>query len=87
MMSRDSSATHYELEGRGSVPCKRKISLFSTASIPALGPTLLPIQFVLEDPIQGVKQPRCDTDYSHSYSAEVKNDGAPLPYTSSWHSA
>jgi hypothetical protein len=39
-------ATSYGLDGRGSIPEKSKIFLFSTASKPALGPTQPPIQWL-----------------------------------------
>jgi hypothetical protein len=45
--------------------CRR---LFCIASIPALKPTLPPIQWVL-----GIKQPELECDHSPPYNSEVKN--------------
>jgi hypothetical protein len=48
-MSLDSSvdiAMDYGLDGRGSIPDKGNVLLFSTESRPALGPTQPPIQWI-----------------------------------------
>jgi hypothetical protein len=81
--SRDSSvgiATGYRLKGRRSNPLRGKIFLFSATSIPALGLTQPPIQWV-----PGVKWPEREPDHSPPSGAEVKNSVAipPLPRTSS----
>jgi hypothetical protein len=62
---------------------------FSTAFIPALGPTQPPIQWVLRALSPGVKRQGREADQSPTSSAEVKNGGAtpPLHLTSSWRSA
>jgi hypothetical protein len=54
-------ATGYGLDGRGSIPSRGKIFLFSTASRPALGPIQPPIQWVQGTLSAGVKRPgaRC----------------------------
>jgi hypothetical protein len=49
------------------------IVLFTTASRPALGPTPLPIQWVLRALSLWVKQPARETDHSPPSCAEVKN--------------
>jgi hypothetical protein len=41
--------TDYELEGRDSIPDRGKVFLFSISSIPVLGPTQPPIQWVPRD--------------------------------------
>jgi hypothetical protein len=50
------------------------------------GPTHLPVQWVSWALYLGLKRPGSKTDYSPSYSAEAKNDGAipPLTHMSSW---
>jgi hypothetical protein len=60
-----------------------KISLFTIASTPALGPTEPHIQWV-----PGVKRSGSEADHSPS-TDEVKNGGAmpPLSHVSSWRSA
>jgi hypothetical protein len=71
--SRDSVvdvATGYGLDKRGvgvRVPLGSRIFLFSTSSIPALGFTQPPIQWV-----PGVKRPGCEADRSPPTSVEVK---------------
>jgi hypothetical protein len=57
------------------------ISLFTTASRPALGPTQPPIQWVPGDLALGVKRPGREADHSLPSSAEVENAWAipPLP--------
>jgi hypothetical protein len=57
------------MDGRGSIPGR---FFFSTASIPALGPT----QWVPGTLSPGVKQPVSEAARSPSTSAEVKNGGA-----------
>jgi len=49
------------------------ISLFTTASRPALGPTQPPIQWILETISPGVKRPESEGDHSPPSSAEVNN--------------
>jgi hypothetical protein len=68
-------AAGYGLDDRGvgsSSPGRIKNFLFSTSSIPALGPTQRPIQWVPGAFSPGVKRPRREADYSHPSSAEVK---------------
>jgi hypothetical protein len=67
----------------------QEIFPFSTASVPALGPTQPPIQWVPKALYQGIKRMRREADQSHPSSAEVKNGGAipPLSHTYSWHRA
>jgi hypothetical protein len=79
----------YGLKGRGSIPGRGKVFLFSIASRPALGPTQPPIQWVLWALSPGVKWPGHEADHSPSSAAQVKNGGPiPSPYhMSSWHSA
>jgi hypothetical protein len=91
-VSQDSSVgivTGYGLDGRGSIPGRDKIFLFSIASRPALGPTQRPIQWVPGALSPGKKQQVCEADHSAPSSAEVKNDGAvcSLLHTSSWRGA
>jgi hypothetical protein len=50
-----------------------RISLFTTASRPALGPTGPPIQWAPGALSLGLKLPRRETDHSPPCSAEVKN--------------
>jgi len=47
--------------------------LFATVSLPALGPTQLPIQSVPSAPSPRVKRPGREADHSLPTSAEVKN--------------
>jgi hypothetical protein len=65
------------------------ISLNSTESRPALGPTQPPIQWVRGALSPMVKRPGREADQSPPSTAEVKNGGAisPLPHTPSWHIA
>jgi hypothetical protein len=91
-MSRDSSvgiATGYGLDGWCSIPGGGMRFFFSPLSIPALGPTQSPIQWVPGALSLHVKQPGREADNSPPSSAEVKNGGAitPLPHTSSWRGA
>jgi hypothetical protein len=60
--------TEYGMDGPGSIPGRGKIFLFSTESIPTLGPTRPPVQRV-----PGVKRPVREADHSPASSAEVKN--------------
>jgi hypothetical protein len=84
--SRNSSVgieTDHCLDSGSSVP------LFSTLSIPALGPTQLPAHWVLGAISAGVKRPEREADRSLPSSTEVKN-GKPIslfPHMSSWHSS
>jgi hypothetical protein len=88
--SRDSSVGRgagYDLDGRGLIPDRVKIVLFSAASRPALGPNLPLVQWVLGAFSLWVKRPGSEADHSPPSSAEVKNGGVipPLPHISSWH--
>jgi hypothetical protein len=67
----------------------QEVFLFSTASIPALGPTQPPIQWVLRAVSLGVKRPGREANHSLPSSAEVKNGGAILPllHMFSWRDA
>jgi hypothetical protein len=67
-------ATGYAMDGWGSNSGKDKIFLF-TASIPALGTTQPPIQWVPATIPLGVKQPELDSKHSPPSSPEVKNGG------------
>jgi hypothetical protein len=60
----------------------QEITVYTTASKPALEPSRPPIQWV---PGPGIKWPGREADHSHPSCAEV-NGGAisPLPYMSSW---
>jgi hypothetical protein len=82
-------ATGYRLDGRGSIPSKGKIFLFSIASRPALGPTHPPLPFVPVAISLELKRPWRESDYSPLSSAEVKNGGAAplLSHMFSWHGA
>jgi hypothetical protein len=87
---RDSSigiATGYGLDGRGSIPDRRK-RLFSILQHPdqLWDPSYIVGMGTL---FSGVKQPRCKSDHSPPFTAEVKNGGAipSLPHLYSWHSA
>jgi hypothetical protein len=82
VQNRDSSvsiATGYGLNGRGSIPGRRKVSFFTP-----LGPTQPHIQWVQEAHPPGTKLTR-----SPLSSDKVKNSEAmlPLPHTSSWRGA
>jgi hypothetical protein len=57
------------LDGQGSIISRWKISFFSTASRPALGPTQPPIQWVPE-----VKRQGREADQTPPSSAEAKNE-------------
>jgi len=63
--------------------------LFTTASRPSLESTQPLIQWILGTLSMGVKWVGHEADYSHSFSAEVKNAWCKLlpllPHTSSWH--
>jgi hypothetical protein len=66
-------ATDYGLDDRGvgvRVPIGSRI--FSTSSRPALGPTQLPIQWVLGALSPGVKRPGREADQSPSPIAKIK---------------
>jgi hypothetical protein len=73
-------ATSYGLEGRGSVPGRGKIFLFSIASSPVLGPTQPTIQWVSRSLSSGLKRPGREADHSPPSTAEVKNGAAYLHY-------
>jgi hypothetical protein len=90
--SRNSSAsiaTGYELDRSGSIPGKGIFFLFSTASIPVLGATQPPIQWVPGALSPGVKRPEREADHWSPSSTKIKKGGAipPFPNISSWHSA
>jgi hypothetical protein len=78
----------YGLDSRGSIPGRGKISVLSTATIPALGPTQPPIQWIPGALSLGVKRPGREADHSPPSSAEIKNGVAipPLPHMSLWRS-
>jgi hypothetical protein len=59
---------------------------FSPVSRLTLGPTQLPIQWLLGAPSPRIKRQGPEADYSPPSSAKVKKHGAtaPLPHTSSW---
>jgi hypothetical protein len=59
--------------GRSSSPGRGEIFLYSTASMPDLGPTQPPIQWVPGALSSGVKQPGREADHSTPTSANVKN--------------
>jgi hypothetical protein len=86
--SRVSIVTGYRLDGRGSIPCRGRIFLFSTMSRLAPGPTQPLIQWVLGTIFPRVKWPGREADHSRPSSDEVKNGIAipPLPNMFSWHS-
>jgi hypothetical protein len=91
-MNWDSSvciATGYGLDGRGMIPGRGKIFLFSTGFGPAVGPTQPLIEWLPGDLSPGIKQQGREADHSYPSSAEVKNGGAipPLLHRSSWRSA
>jgi hypothetical protein len=75
------------LDGQGLIPGRGKIFLFAIVSIPALGPTHPPVQWVLWAFSLGVKQRWHETD--HLPPSNSENGGAlpPLSHTSSWHGA
>jgi hypothetical protein len=85
-----SVVTVFALDGQDLNPGRAKIFLFSTLSIPALGPTQPHIQWVPGAGFLGVKQPGREADHSLSppSNAEIKNSGAIplLSRMSSWHS-
>jgi hypothetical protein len=58
------SATGYWLDGRGSIPGRRQIFLYSAASIQA-------IQLVPGARFPRVKRPGCEGNYSPQFSGEV----------------
>jgi hypothetical protein len=71
----------YRLDGQGSIPSTGKISLFSTASKPASGPTQPSIQWVLGAFSLGMKQLGREADNSPPSSAKVMNGAIPpLPH-------
>jgi hypothetical protein len=79
MGSRDSSVyivTGYELHGRCSFPGREK---FFSLSMPALGPTQAPIQWVPAALSPGVKRRGREAGHSPPSSVEVKNGGAVHP--------
>jgi hypothetical protein len=75
-------ATGYRLGGRGSIPDRGQIFLFSTASKPAIGPTQPPTQYAAGDPSPEIKRPGREAEHPPQSSVEVKNGGAipPLPH-------
>jgi hypothetical protein len=82
--------TGFGLDCRGLITDRAKFFfLFYTASRPALGTTLPPIQWVSGLLSLGVKRLGREVDRSSPSSVEVKNGGAipPLPHIYSWHRA
>jgi hypothetical protein len=84
LKSRDVSfgiATGYGLGGRGTIPSRDKVFLFSTASRADLGPTQPPIQWTPGALSTGVKWPGREADHSPPSIVEVKDVSAtpPLP--------
>jgi hypothetical protein len=79
----------HRLDGRGSIPGRETIFLFSIASRPALGPIQPPIQWVPGAISPEVKRPGREAGHLPPSNAEVKNGGAipPLPDMSSWRGA
>jgi hypothetical protein len=65
------TVTGYWLDGQGSIPGRGKISPFSIASRPAMGPTQPLIQWVQGSLPPVVKRPGCKADHSPPSSAEV----------------
>jgi hypothetical protein len=75
LKSRDISVgivTGYGLDGRGSIPGRGKIFLFSIASRPVLRPTQPPIKWVPGAISLGVKRPGCEADHSPISLVEVE---------------
>jgi hypothetical protein len=66
--------------GRGSISGRGKTFLFSTASRPTLGPTQLPVQWVLGALSPGVKSQGRVANRSPPSSAKVKKGGAIPPF-------
>jgi hypothetical protein len=54
-------------------PIGAGISFFITMSRPTLGPTLSPIQWILEALSMGVKQAEHQADYSPQFNVKVNN--------------
>jgi hypothetical protein len=81
--------TCYGLDGRGSIPSRSKIFLFSIVFRLALGPTQPPAQWERGDFSPDVKRPGREADHLPPSTAEVKNGEAitPLSHLSSWHNA
>jgi hypothetical protein len=76
-----SIATSYSLDGRGSIPGRSKVSVFSIASRLALES--------IHPPIQWLKRPERESDHLPPSSAKVKNCGVlpPLPHMPPWRGA
>jgi hypothetical protein len=74
----------HELDGRGSIPGRGKVFLFSVVFRPALGSTQPPVQWALGALPPGVKRPWHEANHELPSSAEVKNGGAIhlFPYVS-----
>jgi hypothetical protein len=64
-------ATGYGLDGRGSVPGKNKIFLFSTTSRPSLGSSQPPSQWVPKALSSGVRRLGHEADLSPPSSVEA----------------
>jgi hypothetical protein len=81
-------AAGYGLDGRGWIPCRDKVFLFSIASGPALRPKSSPIQWVQSAISMGLKGPGREAEHSPPTSTEIKNGGAILQFLRmpSWHS-
>jgi hypothetical protein len=80
------SRTYVSYSSRGSNPSRGKITFFTSASRPAVGPTQ-PLNQWLRGPLSpGVKRPGHEAYDSPPSSAEVKNDGTipQIPHMSSW---
>jgi hypothetical protein len=81
-------ATGYGLEGPGSIPDSENVFLFSTASRPTLGPTLLPIKWVPEVFSPGVKRKGVKlTTHLHLVLRSINVELYLRLHMSSWHSA
>jgi hypothetical protein len=85
--SSDGTATDWTVDGPSSIPSKRKIFLFSTASRPVLGPTQ-PIQRILGTIFQGVKRPgrQGTTHLQLVPRSRIRGYNHPLLHTYSWRS-
>jgi hypothetical protein len=79
--------TGYILDGRGLIPGRCKIFLFSTASRPDLGPTQPPIQWEPRALSRGVKRQGCEaTTHHHQVPRSRMVELYIHSLMSSWHS-